>query len=228
VRLPSDTTRFDVVFERPAFKAFQEVLLKAVDTKEMNSPSADQRSAFKSTIARAKKELQERDTAMFWLNGSGRIVRWTTAHLVHDSVVSARQRGVALEHFRRLVASAHFSDWQVLNTSILARPGEAGGGSVGGTVSPDTVGWYQAPKDVYISTEVECEARREQLVTRASTFLALDSEPSASSHFLCLWFGREGAQWDRIRPTSFRVRLLAKAGRDSVAGPWVDVVATLH
>jgi hypothetical protein len=219
-----DTLLAAVVFRRPNRKIFEDELHSAILVADSaKAPSADQKAAFASVLKRAKAELQETDTAFLYVLEGPAIVRLRTALQTRDSVVAETRAAEALKHLTQLVRMAKVTIEEFDDYSKSSLSGSVPtGGSIKGWVDPNPVGWY-VEEGIYTGTWVECEGRRDNLVTRETSYVALSGASNQEDDFLCIWIGADGASWVRTDPTSVRVRLVAFVDRDTVFGAWTSV-----
>lgn len=223
-RLAGDTLLVTVPFQRPRVELYQERIREFSGYGDTASPTPEKRTGFREALRRARAELPEPDTAFVWVKPGPTILRWRTATMVRDSIKADSQRQVARVHLRQLVAEARFSALEASDYSAnrsISR--DLGGGAIVGSVVPGSTGWL-AEGLQFGMTQVQCEAARGPSRTYATAYVSPEKyEVNSPQEFTCLWAGREGDEWISIRPNTFRVRLLATQGRDTIPGEWVRV-----
>lgn len=217
----ADTIQATVVFQRPDRKLFTERLQRDLTTDSIAPPTAERISRFAQTIERGRAELQQIDTAFIYMTDGPRIVQIQTASKVRENMIADSIRKAARQHLEELVSTAtvrvlEFNDRSSLGLGL-------DGASISGVVDPRPTGWLGATP-FYVEMTIECEGRREDDVTRAYGYVALQGPPAMTTDdFLCLWSGRDGREWTRVKPHEKRVRLLAVLYPDTIHGPWVSV-----
>jgi hypothetical protein len=217
----TDTAIATITFDRPERQLFLERMETELEADTFAHPAPERVTRFNDALRRARGELQQVDTARVYLTGDGRIVGIRTASFVRDSVVRDSAGRVARGHLERLVQSAvirveEVSDRSALNLGI-------DGASVRGVVDPKPIGWFSNSR-LYVSMVVQCEGRRGDDATTTDGYVRLrEMRHDTPDDFLCLWSGRDGREWTRVRPSQIRVRLMGIIMRDTIAGPWVQV-----
>ncbi len=222
-KVRADTLQVTAIFDRPDAKLFEETVLDLVFTGDSVQPSPAQRDQFQRSLTRIKQTLQEKDTAYFLVTEGPRIVKLRTASQIRDSVTLKKRVDASKKEFSRVVSAASFLRLTASDYSILASRGLDGGGSVQGLLDPGPTAWPKE-SDVFGILEVACEARNGDNFLGAESYVNFKKLlPREIEKFLCVWFGEDARKWNDLKPKTFRVRLLGHAGRDTVAGPWIDV-----
>lgn len=221
--LGGDTLLVQATFRAPDRALYESALSRALSV-DSTATMAEARVAFKRALTRARSELQERDTAFFWVRPGPSILKWRTARWRRDSVTADSLTRIARTHWIRLSRDAQFSRTEVTSYEGMPRYMGGGGGALEGWVDPGEVGWFQND-DFGVDTRVQCEARRGDSTAMADGWVnANEGAVRERKKFLCTWLGDAADEWARIRPNAFRVRLLLNSySPDTVAGPWVTV-----
>ena len=217
-----DTLKVTAVYTRPNAKLFEKTLLNLVAKSDTIAPTMAEQQAFEAFVKRAKKELQDTDTAFFWVVDGPRIVRVKSASEMRDSVARKAATDAAMKQFPGLVTNASFSGWAVKRFTYY--PSDYVAGTLEGFVDPGLQGWPTLPGDTYVDVHVACEARNgDQAVGEIGYIILKKLSSHQREKALCLWSGEKAQQWAALSPKNFRVRLVAGAARDSVVGPWTDI-----
>jgi hypothetical protein len=229
-RRAGDTTMIRVRMQRPEWKLLEQRVANLVFTGDSTPPTADQQTAFRAALQRVRRELQEADTAIFWIVDGPRIAAVRTTRGIRDSVVRDSIAKVERVRIARFAEGARLGDFEVSDYSRLAAISRGGmdGGSVRGTITPAPGGWPKQDPSQFVSTEVHCEGSNGTDVVRGTSYLSEEElEKPGKSEFLCLWTSLD-REWRRVRPTTFRVRFVAlnRANRDTIAGAWYDIPAS--
>jgi len=217
-----DTLKVIAVYTRPNAKLFEKTLLDLVVKSDTIAPTRAQQQAFEGFVKRAKQELQDTDTAFFWVVDGPRIVRVKSASEMRDSVARKAATDAAMKQFTGLVSSASFSGLAVKRFTYT--PSDYVAGAVNGFIDPGLQGWPTLPAETYGDVHAACEARNgDQSVGEVGYIILKSLSSHERAKVLCLWSGEKAQQWADIAPKSFRVRLVAGTGRDSAAGSWTDI-----
>jgi hypothetical protein len=217
-----DTLKVTAVYTRPNAKLFEKTLFDLVSSSDTTAPTRAQQQAFEAFVKRAKQELQDTDTAFFWVVEGPHIVRVKSASEARDSVTRKAASDAVMKVFAGLVSNAAFSELAVKRYAYTPSDNVAGG--INGFIDPGLQGWPTLPAEIYGDVHVACEARnREQAVGEVGYIILKNLSSHQRARVLCLWSGEQAQQWADIGPKSFRVRLVAATGRDSVVGPWTDI-----
>jgi hypothetical protein len=217
-----DTLKVTAVYTRPNAKLFEKTLLDLVVKSDTTAPTRAQQQVFEAFVKRAKQELQDTDTAFFWVVNGPRIVRLRTASEMRDSVTRKAASDSAMKQFAGLVSNASFSGLAVKRFTYT--PSDYVAGGVNGFIDPGLQGWPTLPADYYGDVHVACEARNgDQAVGEVGYIILKNLSSHQRAKVLCLWSGEKAQQWADVGPKSFRVRLVAGTTRDSVVGRWTDV-----
>ena len=221
-RTNGDTLKVTAVYTRPNAKLFQKTLVDLVFKSDTIAPTGVQQQAFEAFIKRAKQELQDKDTALFWVVDGPHIVRVQSASEARDSVTRKAASDALMTLFAGLVSNATFSKLAVKRFAYTGSDYIAGG--ISGFITPGLQAWPTVPPEIYGDVHVACEARNSDQGVGEVGYIILSTLSSHQKEkVLCIWSGEKAQQWADIDPKSFRVRLVAGTGRDSVVGPWTDI-----
>lgn len=222
----ADSAMISVVFERPSLKLYKQQVLSVVETNDSLMPSKETRDRFSVELKRVRQELQEIDTARFWLTRAGKIARFYTASAERDEHSNKLARDSVLVDLRRTIPLVSLTSVSVNDYSSLSSGGQSLGGSVEGTAIPGPSGWPHASEKVSVIHGVQCEATNGVQTSLEWGYLP-DSKMTSNLpvRFLCLWSGDQAEKWKMTTPRSIKLRLLSVTGSDTVSSEWQSVAA---
>jgi hypothetical protein len=213
------------IYQRVAAALMQQFLNDFISLADTVPPTDEQQKRFRSTLGRLKQQLQETDTAYFWVTKAPYIARIRTASQIRDSIAQVKEDEKARAELQRLFAQASFTGFKV---SIYPdRYPLDGGGSITAIIDPGTAGWYRRPDKSVM--EVQCEGLNGGRITRENSYILSNIGLHEREKALCLWSGDAAREFNDIQPSTFRMRLIGKLGaflQDTVFGPWVNIPAS--
>lgn len=217
-RTNGDTLIVGFSFERPVRALFSRALSE-VSAPDSGAPSDAVKRQFREALTRVRRELQETDTAHFYVTPGPRIERIRTASGVRDSIRGEAVRGHAVAHLRVVANGVRYARIRIRDEFEYA--GGTVGGSIRGLIMPIDTTWYRGAEGIYVEQRVDCQASSGDQTTTQDASLSPDLVGRQSGDFICLWLSPD--DWIRIRPNRFRVRFVAIVSGDTIAAPWTEV-----